>query len=86
MEGDRDEMHLAPIGNTVRICCVYKFYFANFFSVHRASPSNAGLFVASIGRARCRREKQNKYHVAAFCLFMRISPIDFELLGGNETH
>jgi hypothetical protein len=33
-------MHLAPIGNSVRICCVYNFQvlFGGFFSVCHASP------------------------------------------------
>jgi hypothetical protein len=37
-------MHLAPIGNGVKICSVYNFQilFHKFFSVRRASPTNAG--------------------------------------------
>jgi hypothetical protein len=63
-------MHPAPIGNGVQICSVYNFQilFRGFlFSVRHASPNDAGLFGASIGKR----------------LFMGTSPINFGLLGGN---
>ncbi len=44
----------------VQICSVYNFQilFRWFFSVRRASPTNAGWFGASIGSARYKREKK----------------------------
>ncbi len=39
-------------------CIISKFYFADFFSVRRVSPSNAVWFGASIGSGRCKREKK----------------------------
>jgi hypothetical protein len=83
-------MHLAPIGNTVGICSVYNFQILVrwIFSFHCVSPSNAGRFVASTDSAHCKREKKTKYQVAVFCLFMRILPINFDLLSGkgNTVH
>jgi hypothetical protein len=70
------------MGSKFAASIISKFYIADFFSVRSASPNNAGLFGASIGSARYKREK--KYAPAAvFCLFMGTSPINFGLLGGN---
>ncbi len=52
-------MQLAPIDNGVQICSVsnVQILFCEFFSVRRASPTNAGWFGTSIGSARYKREK-----------------------------
>ncbi len=46
-------MHLAPIGDAVRICWVYNFQnlVMFFFAFRCPSPTNAGWFGASIGSA-----------------------------------
>jgi hypothetical protein len=36
-----------------------------------------------IGSTRYKREKKNMRLIAAFCLFMRTSPINFGLLAGS---
>jgi hypothetical protein len=75
-------MPVAPLGNGVQICSVYNFQilFADFFSVRRASPNDAGWFGASIGKARYKEEK-NIDLMVAFRLFGRPLPIHFALLG-----
>jgi hypothetical protein len=50
------------------ICCVYNFQISDFF-----------LFTAM----RFVKENKNQYQVAAFCLLVRTSPIDFALFGGT---
>jgi hypothetical protein len=72
-------MHLAPIGNTVRIAAsiIFKFIFADFFSVHRAS------LVTQDDNARCKREKNPSTMLPRFAYFLETSPFDFALLGGT---
>jgi hypothetical protein len=60
------EMHLAPELRRSEFAASinFKFYFADFFSFHGASPSNAGWLGASIGNARCKREREKKTSIA----------------------
>ncbi len=54
-------MPLAPIGNRVQICSVYKvqvLFWGFVFFCCRTSPNEAGGFDASIGSARYKREKK----------------------------
>jgi hypothetical protein len=46
------------MGSTFAASIFSKFYFEDFFSARRASPTNAGRFGASIGLARYKREKK----------------------------
>jgi len=46
------------MGSKFAASIISKFYIADFFSVRSASPNNAGLFGASIGSARYKREKK----------------------------
>jgi hypothetical protein len=62
---------------------IYRLCFADFFYVRCASPINAGQLGTPVGNAYYKREKNNLDLVAAFCLFMRTSPINFALLSGN---
>ncbi len=78
-------MQLALIKKTVWICCVYTFQILvrGFFSVHRASPSTAGLFVASIGNAWCKIEKKTRTKLPHFFYMWVHRLIDFALLAGT---
>jgi hypothetical protein len=51
------------------------------FAEHRLVMQD--VFGASIGNAHCEREKKTMFQVAAFCLFVRTSPNNIDLLGGN---
>ncbi len=74
-------MYLAPIGNTVRICCV-KFDFADFFLF---TPQRLVTQDDLVRQYAMRVVKEKKTKVAKFGLFVRTSPIDFALLGGTRN-
>ncbi len=78
-------MHIAPIGNTVWICCVYNFqtlFRGFFFCSPRIAYSNAGWFGASIGNACCKIEKTST-KLPHFAYLWGHRLIDFALLAGT---
>jgi hypothetical protein len=79
-------MHLAPKGDAVEFCRIYNLnfhiYIEDLFSLPRASPTVITQDDSVRQQEMCViKEKKTMDLFAAFCVFTKISPIEFVLLG-----